>query len=350
LAALIISLSVLSLSVQTGRELLGDWRATLPEQAPNYFVINLFDQDIDDFKNWLTDHNSEAQPLYPVVRARLTEINDQPVRDAVTKEQDRAERALNRDLSLTQAARLPESNKLTDGRWATGQDEVTVETKLAESLGLELGDSLTFTGPGPAINATVVGLREVDWESFAPNFYFIFSPDTLKAQSRTWITSFFLPQVQQAELGGLVQKFPQISLLDVNAILATLQDIIGQASRAAFVVGVLLLLAALLVLMAALLAMTDTLRRDNHLLVVIGGRRALLRKTAALQAFYLFGGSALLANLIHLAALIPLGMRLFDSQLPLSPWLLLPWSIAALVTLAALLAPPLMPKASATSH
>ena len=350
LAALIISLSVLSLSVQTGRELLGDWRATLPEQAPNYFVINLFDQDIDDFKNWLTDHNSEAQPLYPVVRARLTEINDQPVRDAVTKEQDRAERALNRDLSLTQAARLPESNKLTDGRWATGPDEVTVETKLAESLGLELGDSLTFTGPGPAINATVVGLREVDWESFAPNFYFIFSPDTLKAQSRTWITSFFLPQVQQAELGGLVQKFPQISLLDVNAILATLQDIIGQASRAAFVVGVLLLLAALLVLMAALLAMTDTLRRDNHLLVVIGGRRALLRKTAALQAFYLFGGSALLANLIHLAALIPLGMRLFDSQLPLSPWLLLPWSIAALVTLAALLAPPLMPKASATSH
>ena len=136
----------------------------------------------------------------------------------------------------------------------------------------------------------------------------------------------------------------------MNAILATLQDIIGQASRAAFVVGVLLLLAALLVLMAALLAMTDTLRRDNHLLVVIGGRRALLRKTAALQAFYLFGGSALLANLIHLAALIPLGMRLFDSQLPLSPWLLLPWSIAALVTLAALLAPPLMPKASATSH
>ncbi|EUC70539.1 ABC transporter permease [Alcanivorax sp. 97CO-5] len=350
LAALIISLSVLSLSVQTGRELLGDWRATLPEQAPNYFVINLFDQDIDDFKNWLTDHNSEAQPLYPVVRARLTGINDQPVRDAVTKEQDRAERALNRDLSLTQAARLPESNKLTDGRWATGPDEVTVETKLAESLGLELGDSLTFTGPGPAINATLVGLREVDWESFAPNFYFIFSPDTLKAQSRTWITSFFLPQVQQAELGGLVQKFPQISLLDVNAILATLQDIIGQASRAAFVVGVLLLLAALLVLMAALLAMTDTLRRDNHLLVVIGGRRALLRKTAALQAFYLFGGSALLANLIHLAALIPLGMRLFDSQLPLSPWLLLPWSIAALVTLAALLAPPLMPKASATSH
>ena len=135
-----------------------------------------------------------------------------------------------------------------------------MESKLADSLGLKLGDSLTFTGAGPAISATVVGLREVDWESFAPNFYFIFSPDTLKSQGRTWITSFFLPEDQQGELGELVQQFPQISLLDVNAILATLQDIIAQASRAAFVVGVLLLLAALLVLMAALLAMTDALR------------------------------------------------------------------------------------------
>jgi len=349
LAALIISLTVLSLSVQTGRELLGDWRATLPEQAPNYFVINLFDQDLDAFNDWLGAHNSKSQPLYPVVRARLTAINDEPVRSAVTKEEDRAERALNRDLSLTEADALPDSNVLTEGRWASGPQEVTVESKLADSLGLKLGDSLTFTGAGPAISATVVGLREVDWESFAPNFYFIFSPDTLKSQGRTWITSFFLPEDQQGELGELVQQFPQISLLDVNAILATLQDIIAQASRAAFVVGVLLLLAALLVLMAALLAMTDALRRDNRLLIVIGGRRALLRKTAALQAFYLFGGAALLANLIHLAALIPLGARLFDSQLPLSGWLLLPWAVAGLVTVAALLAPPLMPKGSGLS-
>ena len=93
----------------------------------------------------------------------------------------------------------------------------------------------------------------------------------------------------------------------------------------------------------------QALRRDNRLLIVIGGRRALLRKTAALQAFYLFGGAALLANLIHLAALIPLGARLFDSQLPLSGWLLLPWAVAGLVTVAALLAPPLMPKGSGLS-
>lgn len=341
LAALVVSLAVLSMSIQTGRQLLADWRSTLPENAPNYFVINLFDQDLDPFSDWLEQRQSDSQPLYPVVRARLTSINGEPVREAVTKEEDRAERALNRDLSLTEADTLPDSNVLLEGRWVEQPGEVTVESKLAGSLGLKTGDLLTFTGAAAPIEARVVGLREVDWESFAPNFYFMFSPGTLDAQSRTWITSFYLAPEKSADLASLVQQFPQISLLDVNAILATLEDIVAQASRAAFFVGLLLMLAALLVLAAALLATADQMRKDNHLLVVIGARQNLLRRTAALQALFLIGGAALLANLIHVAALFPLGQKLFDGELPLSLWLLLPWSVTALLVLAARVAPPL---------
>lgn len=343
LAALVISLAVLSMSVQTGRQLLSDWRSTLPENAPNYFVINLFDQDLAPFQAWLAERDSGSQPLYPVVRARLTGVNGEPVRDAVTKEEDRGERALNRDLSLTEADDLPDSNEMLEGRWIRQPGEVTVESKLASALGLKLGDQLTFTGAGAPIEARIVGLREVDWESFAPNFYFMFSPGTLDAQSRTWITSFYLPPENSEQLAGLVQQFPQISLLDVNAILATLEDIVAQASRAAFFVGLLLLIAALLVLSAALLSTADQMRKDNHLLVVIGARKTLLRRTAALQALFLFGGAALLANLIHGAALFPLGQRLFDGELPWSLWLLLPWAVALVLVTAARIAPPLQP-------
>ena len=343
LAALVVSLAVLAMSIQTGRQLLSDWRSTLPENAPNYFVINLFDQDLAPFKDWLAAHNSDSQPLYPVVRARLTAVNGEPVREAVTKEQDRGERALNRDLSLTEADTLPDSNLMQEGRWADSPGEVTVESKLAESLGLKVGDRLTFTGAATPIKAEVVGLRDVDWESFAPNFYFMFAPGTLEAQSRTWITSFYLPPEKSNALGSLVQQFPQISLLDVNAILATLQEIVTQASRAAFFVGLLLMLAALLVLAAALLASADQMRKDNHLLIVIGARQRLLRRTAALQALFLIGGAALLANLIHFASLFPLGQRLFDGQLPLSLWLLLPWAVTLVLVLAAQIAPPLQP-------
>jgi putative ABC transport system permease protein len=173
----------------------------------------------------------------------------------------------------------------------------------------------------------------------------MFSPGTLDAQSRTWITSFYLATEKSKELGSLVQEFPQISLLDVNAILATLEEIVAQASRAAFFVGLLLMLAALLVLASALLATADQMRKDNHLLVVIGARQHLLRRTAALQALFLIGGAALLANLIHVAALFPLGQKLFDGELPLSLWLLLPWGVAGLLVLTARLAPPLRPAA-----
>ena len=105
------------------------------------------------------------------------------------------------------------------------------------------------------------------------------------------------------------------------------------------------MLAALLVLAAALLASADQMRKDNHLLVVIGARQNLLRRTAALQALFLIGGAALLANLIHVAALFPLGQKLFDGELPLSLWLLLPWGVAGLLVLTARLAPPLRPAA-----
>ncbi|MZR61805.1 FtsX-like permease family protein [Alcanivorax sp. DP30] len=341
LAALIISLSVLSMSLQAGRQLLDDWQSSLPEQAPNYFVINLFDDDLPSFQQWLKGHESQAQPLYPVVRARLTEINGESVRDAVTKEEDRAERALNRDLSLTESNTLPDSNKITAGRMAEHPGEVTVESKLASSLGLEIGDQLTFTGSATPITATVTGLREVDWESFAPNFYFMFAQGTLAAQNRTWITSFFMPETKSAELSQLVAQFPQISLLDVNAILANLKAIVAQASQAAFMVGALLMIAALLVLGAALLTTADQLRRDNSLLMTLGADNRLLRKTAALQALFMAGGAALLATMIHGIALWPLGERLFDGQLPLSGWLALPWLLPLLLTITVAALPPM---------
>ncbi len=341
LAALIISLSVLSMSMHAGRQLLSDWQSTLPEQAPNYFVINLFDEDLEGFEHWLDQHNSDAQPLYPVVRARLTSINGESVRDAVTKEEDRAERALNRDLSLTESNTLPDSNLVSEGRMANQPGEVTVESKLADSLGLKVGDEVTFTGSAMPITATVTGLREVDWESFAPNFYFMFAEGTLSSQDRTWITSFYLPEDRAAELSQLVGQFPQVSLLDVNAILSSLQDIIAQASQAAFMVGALLMAAALLVLSAAILTTADQLRRDNSLLTTLGAETPLLRKTAALQAFFMTGGAALLATLIHSLALWPLGERLFDGRLPFSLWQALPWLLPLLLTLTVAFLPPM---------
>ena len=336
LSALILAMAVISLSVQAGRELLSDWRATLPDDAPNYFVLNLFDQDLDVLDQWLGDMGvSQTRPPYPVTRGRLVEINDLPVQQAVTKEDDQAERALNRDLSLTETEQLSSSNVISAGRWVSAVGEVSVEQELAEGLGLAIGDRLTFTLPDGSVSAEVVGFREVDWESFAPNFYFMFGLGTLAEHDRTWLTSFLIDDAQQAELRRLVQLLPHISVLDVNGILDTLEGIIQQASQAALLVGILLLLAAVLVMAAALLADAPQQRQDNRLIQVLGGRISQVRRISVWRALLLVGGAAVLANVLHLLALWPLGQRIFDGQMPLSGWILLPWAVVILVTLLA---------------
>lgn len=331
LAALVLAMAVMSLASQVGLQLLGQWRATLPERAPNYFVLNLFDPDLPAFKQWLAEHGADAPGVYPVVRGRLTEINGVPVRAAVTKESDendQGQRALNRDLSLTETQRLPGSNTIAAGRWVQARPgEVSVASRLAASLSIEVGDRLTFTAQAGETEAAVVGLRDIDWQSFEPNFYFMFSPGSLAGLNRYWLTSFYLPPERVPALPDLIRQFPQITLLDVNALLDQIQGLIARASRAATALATLLLAAGVLVMTAAWLAGRAQRRRDEGLLRVLGARNALLRRVAVFEQALLLGGAALFAHLLHLAALWPLGMRLFDGRLPVSPLILLPWVV-----------------------
>lgn len=335
LAALTVSMAVLALSGQAGRELLTDWRAQLPERAPNYFLLNVFERDLSALDVWLDRHGAEAKPRYPVVRARLVTINGEPVREAVTKETAESENALNRDLVLTETAAVPPSNTVAAGEWF-GPDaggEVSVEKELAANLGLELGDRVTFVGAGGTLDARVTSLRAVDWESFEPNFYFIFEPGSLPQSQITWLTSFWLPPGDGRRLAELLQKMPQATLLDVNALLDRAQSIIAQATRATAFLALLLMGAALLVLGAALLAMSEARARDNALLRTLGADTRLLQRIARYESLAWGAFAAAAATAAVFAALAPLGNLLFDGRLPWSWWQALPALIALAVAI-----------------
>src|SRR5690606_6106315 len=172
-----------------GTYLQADWRNKLTDNEPNQFIIYRFDAARYVLADWNEKHEAIAEPLYPIVRGRLTEINDEPVRTAVTKENDRAERALNRDLALTEGDVLPNSNHITNGNWhgagSNLSNVVSVERELAESLGVTLGDRLTFVTSRGELHTEIASIREVDWESFEPNFYFMFSPGDLANEDIT---------------------------------------------------------------------------------------------------------------------------------------------------------------------
>ncbi|CAM3087334.1 permease [Ectopseudomonas mendocina] len=316
-------------------ELLDTWQDQLPEDAPNHFALNVLPAERDAFAARLAELSPHPTPLYPVVPGRLIMINDEPVRQLVTKE-SRGERAIQRDLSLTWAERLPSDNLITAGSWwgaehASDLPGVSVEAELAESLQLKLGDRLRFNVGGIEREAQVTSLRQVDWDSFQPNFYMIFEPQTLQDLPATYLTSFYLPPGQDAELIKLSRAFPSVTLLQVDALLAQLRSILAQVTLAIEYVLLFVLAAGITVLLAGLQATLDERIRQGALLRALGAERKLLISARRAEFGLLGAAAGLLAALGCELVSFLLYRYAFDMSWQPHPWLLLLPLIGALL-------------------
>lgn len=308
-------------------ELLDTWQDQLPENAPNHFALNILPADKVAFATRLNQLSPHPAPLFPVVPGRLVMINGEPVRQIVSKE-SQGERAIRRDLSLTWAADLPADNTLVSGEWwseASSSDlpGVSVESELAESLKLKLGDRLSFSVGGLNRDAVVSSLREVDWNNFQPNFYMIFQPGTLQDLPVTYLTSFYLPPKQEQQLVELSRAFPAVTLLQVEALLAQLRSILAQVTLAIEFVLLFVLAAGLAVLFAGLQATLDERIRQGALLRALGAERKLLIKARRAEFGLLGAASGLLAALGCELISFLLYRFAFDLAWQPHPWLLL---------------------------
>jgi len=316
-------------------ELLDTWQDQLPEQAPNHFALNILPADKDAFSARLSELSPRPAPLFPVVPGRLVMINGEPVRQIVSKE-SQGERAIRRDLSLTWAADLPADNTLVAGSWWTDANTlelpgVSVESELAESLQLKLGDRLSFSVGGLNRDAVVSSLREVDWNNFQPNFYMIFQPGTLQDLPVTYLTSFYLPPQHEKQLVELSRAFPAVTLLQVEALLAQLRSILAQVTLAIEFVLLFVLAAGLAVLFAGLQSTLDERIRQGALLRALGAERRLLI-TARRAEFGLLGASSGLLAAVGCELISFLLYRFaFDLVWQPHPWLLLLPLIGALL-------------------
>lgn len=308
-------------------ELLDTWQDQLPEQAPNHFALNILPAEQQAFAARLAELSPHPAPLYPVVPGRLVMINGEPVRQIVSKD-SQGERAIRRDLSLTWATELPADNQLIAGSWWDQQAPaqlpgVSVESELAESLKLKLGDRLSFSVGGLNRDALVTSLREVDWNNFQPNFYMIFQPGTLQDLPVTYLTSFYLPPQHERQLVELSRAFPTVTLLQVEALLAQLRSILAQVTLAIEFVLLFVLAAGLAVLFAGLQATLDERIRQGALLRALGAERRLLVKARRSEFALLGAASGLLAAVgCELISLV-LYRFAFDLMWQPHPWLLL---------------------------
>lgn len=272
LAGFALALMLFGLLWAARVDLLDDFSAHLPADAPNRFLVNVADGEREGILADLHGAGAITSDFYPMVRGRLTKIAGQAVGE------DAAREGVNRELNFTTTAALPPDNKLTAGQWFGGKGEVSVDEVLAGQLGIALGDALSFTIEGRSFEAKVTSLRSIKWDNMRPNFYMIFSADVLAPFSQTWLGSYRLPAEGKSAEVELIRRHPTVSLIDVEDLIARLTVVSDQVSRALGLMLGLVTVAALLVLLTQTQASMAARRRELLLMRTLGAGSKLLEK------------------------------------------------------------------------
>ncbi|WP_405278439.1 ABC transporter permease [Cobetia sp. Ld8] len=364
LVAFAVTFAAMALIALVRGDLITRWQAQIPTNAPNHFAINIQPGEQQAFGEQLTamvdeqagDSQSE---LYPMVRGRITALkgesllgrtqqrlqaaqSDQPaaggMQEGRSDEGDGEQQGVpQRELNLTWHRDLPDHNRLSAGEWtpisdfadadsearsrlaATRGVPVSMEEELAERMGLVIGDSLSFTIGSETVKAQVVNLRHVDWDSFLPNFYVIFPPGALESFAHSYMTAFHLED--ERKLAPLVRDYPSVSLINIDAILTRVQELIAQVSRAVELILGLVLLAGASVLYAALVASRPAREHEGALYKVFGAGQGLLARLQAAEFVLLGLLSGLLAAMLAEGAAVGLYSGWLGLPVVLHPWL-----------------------------
>ena len=275
-------------------DLINRWQASLPENAPNHFLINIQPQDVKPITKLLSENNINT-PIYPMIRGRLVELNDKKISPdaAAYAENQYAQRLLIREFNLSSSPEMPEGNIITQGKWfEENQTEgLSVEQDIAVNLGIQLGDTLTFDIAGKRLTEKVTSVRTVQWDSMKPNFYVLAAPTVFDDYPKTLITSLHLPEGNSDILTTLIKQFPSVTDIDISAILLQVRNLIDKAAFAVQAIFLFTLVAGVVVLFSALQSQKALRRKEIAIYKSLGASRSLLRRNLLLE-FAMVGGLA----------------------------------------------------------
>jgi putative ABC transport system permease protein len=279
------------------RDLVDQWRTSLPATAPNYFFVNIPTDQRDAFVTQLRLQGAQLERLLPMIRGRLTAINGHKVSEMRFKG-PRGDGFADREQNLTWSDELGDDNRITAGRWWTGADHgahlVSVASEYEEALGLKLGDTLHFEIAGAQLDVSIASFRQVKWDSFRPNFFIVFPPGLLDGTAGTYMTSAYFQPRTAGAMAALVQRFPEVSIFNVGDLLAQVRAVIDKAVTAVQSVFIFTVLAGLTVLLAAVQASRDERRQETAVLRVLGAAR----RTILISVLSEFSALGLLAGVL----------------------------------------------------
>lgn len=300
-----IGLMVLLLLTSVRTELMTEWQATLPPNAPNHFLINIQPGEREALAAAIVAAGLPEPTFTPLVRARISHVNGIPVKDfpAATA---RGRDELDDETNLTWAVDLPPDNELASGEWWTGapaEVQLSLEEELRTEIGLSLGDEITYAVGGESLTARLTNTRVVHWESFRPNFFMVLSPGAIESFAHTYITSLYVAPEQRGVTVDLVRQFPSVSVLDIGAVLEQVRRAMDRAALAVQYVFLFTLAAGIMVLLAAIQATRDERLFESAVLRTLGARRSVVLQGVAAE----FTALGLLAGTLAAAGAAAIG-------------------------------------------
>ncbi len=279
IVALALALTALDLLAVVGPSLLNAWRAELPADTPNYFLINIQPEQADAVLAKLREAHAENVNALPLAVGKLVAINGSAPH-AEDYADHRAAGWINGETRLSWSTDLPPTNRVIEGRWfaaASSEPEVSLDELWMQMFHLKLGDTLTLRIGERDVTAHITSVRGVRWDSFRVNFFVLLDPTSAQGLPYSDVASFHLPPGAADTLAPLTHDYPNLSLIDLNALLDRVREIIAKVSAAATSVLFFSLAAGLLVLIAALASSAEERRFESALLRTLGADRRQLR-------------------------------------------------------------------------
>lgn len=331
IVAFALSLMVLLLLTLVRSDLLNEWQRTVPEDAPNYFLINIEPEEWPGIREFFVRETGAAPDFLPFLRGRVTRVKGQTI-DDYDFPSPRGRNFAQREGNLTWRDELPNTNEVRDGQWWSaanpGEIEASIEIGIARDLGIGVGDTIGFNIGGEDVDARVTSLRFVEWDSMRPNFFVMLSPGLTEELPQTYIASVFIPPDKRRMLSSFIREFPSVTLLDLEVILRQVRMIIERASLAVQYVFLFTLLAGIMVLLAAIQVTKDERRFESAILHTLGAGRRKIMQGLAVEFTALGTLAGLLAAFGATAVGWVIAEQAFELDYGLNPWVWLAGCLA----------------------
>ena len=253
-------LSLLVTVALVDASIINELTSRLPEESPNYFVLDIKLPESDAFRALVVREAPAAKVAEaPMLRGRMVKLGDIPVEQV--KAAPEAQWVLNGDRGLTYSQGIPEGSTVVAGQWwpadYAGEPLVSFEADIAKGLRLAIGDTVTVNVLGRNVTARIANLREVKWESLSLNFVMVFSPNTLAGAPANLLATITLPKHEsvavEAKLAQQIGRaFPASTAIRVKDAIDAFNAIFSRVMVSVRAAGSVTLLAGAFVLAGAL--------------------------------------------------------------------------------------------------